>query len=264
MNIVENFKSYWLNVIKVWNERKIHSTENNVWFKDNVTGLYKVYMPEPYWGDPEHCSMVFLNFNPGGSNEEDSSVYCHVSQKENKDSFVNYILQNPKALSEFPWYNLKVCPEHIFKQCEGSIKWIQRRKEWLESLIQPIVKTDNIPFFLEVCAWHSKNWKNVIFDDTKIKYLKEHLLPILVYSIKNSDLGIGMCVGKQFATTILPCMGFKPLSDPEQPGSTKRYYQWFEYDGAKILCTYSGAGFNKPSASTYRNYEISTIRKYCK
>lgn len=49
-------------------------------------GLQPELLPNPYWGNPERCSAVILNYNPGGSDLQGDALrvdhchHCHVNE----------------------------------------------------------------------------------------------------------------------------------------------------------------------------------------
>lgn len=279
---MNEFIEYWDEVIREWSKGKgllknVPQTER-VWFdktkdntKDNTkTKLISEYMPEPYGGNPDKCSAVVINYNPGGSDIIKEDEYCHISQVATKGSMPDMMGKNySKTALEFPWLNpADQRPAFMNdERLKPTINWLKNRKEWVDSLTGK-ASDSNMPFFIDICGWHSKNWKGVRFKSNSrydaeplVEYLKKHILPVLMYAIPKSELGIGLCVGKQFADVILPTLGFKATTEPVQPKAEKhRYFQAFENNGVKILCTWS-RGSNKRPSSEYLTFEKEFISK---
>lgn len=260
---MKNFIEYWDKVIREWAKgdgsvKNVPETER-VWFDKTKTNLISEYMPEPYGGNPDKCSAVVINYNPGGSDIVKKDEYCHISQVAIKGSMPDMMGKSySETALEFPWLNpADQRPAFMNdKRLQPTINWLQNRKEWVDSLLDNASdsETTNMPFFIDICGWHSKNWKGVRFksnsryDATPLTdYLKQHILPVLMYAIPKSQLGIGLCVGKQFADVILPVLGFKTITDPIQPNAERRYFQALENNGVKILCTWSWGSNKRPS-----------------
>ena len=271
---MKDYIEYWDEVISLWSQGQgdIKSIPENekCWFVEG-TNLHSNLMPEPYWGDPGRCSAVLLNYNPGGPKGippiEDNCHINHVKDPVDISKMSGAMFKKYSDVAKrFPWKDKN--SEYAFVTSEkqkASKNWMLRRNKWICSLVG---ETNLPPFFMEICGWHSYNWKGVRFKsnsryDAKplMDYLKKHILPVLMYAIPKSQLGIGLCVGKQFADVILPVLGFKAIMEPVKPITDKhRYFQAFEQDGVKILCTWSWASNNHPS-DEYLAYEKELISK---
>ena len=274
---MKEFIEYWDEVISQWAKgdgsvKSVPESER-VWFDRTNTNLISEYMPEPYGGNLDKCSAVVINYNPGGSDTVSKDAYCHISQVAVDGSMPDIMGKSYSEIAlEFPWLNpTDQRPDFMNdKRLQPTIKWLQNRKEWVDSLLGNASDSNQtlMPFFIDICGWHSKNWKGVRFKSNRsydatplVDYLKNHILPVLMYAIPKSQLGIGLCVGKQFADVILPVLGFKPMMEPVQPITEKhRYFQAFEQDGVKILCTWSWASNRRPS-DIYLPYEKELISK---
>lgn len=269
---MKEFIEHWDEVIRKWAngdglENQIPNSER-AWFDNTKTNLIPEYMPEPYGGNPDKCSAVVINYNPGGSDTVDKDTYCHISQVKIEGSMPN--IMSPcysKIALDFPWFNKEDERPSFMNddRLKRTRQWLENRKKWVDSLIDNLGGSDKTlkPFFIDICGWHSKNWKGVKFntDSPLVDYLKKHILPVLTYSIPKSRLGIGLCVGRQFADVILPLLGFKAIMGPIQPIEGKhRYFQAFEKDGVKILCTWSW-GSNRCPSDEYVAYEKELISK---
>ena len=274
---MKDFIEYWDDVIRQWSKTEgsvedIHESER-VWFNKTKTNLISEYMPEPYWGNPDKCSAVVLNYNPGGSETVCKDAYCHISEVAVKGTMPEVMCKSFSDIAlDFPWLN-PAYQHYAFMQDDRlnpTINWLKNRTEWVDSLLGKTPESGNNlkPFFIEICGWHSKNWKGVRFKSNRrydatplVDYLKKHILPVLMYAIPKSELGVGLCVGKQFADVILPIIGFKAIMEPNQPKvDIHRYFQVFERDGIKILCTWSWASNKRPS-DEYLPFEKALISK---
>lgn len=76
---MKKFIEYWDEVIRQWANgdgslESVPETER-LWFDKTNTNLIPEYMPEPYWGNPDKCSAVVLNYNPGGSETANKDAY---------------------------------------------------------------------------------------------------------------------------------------------------------------------------------------------
>ena len=81
---MKEFIEYWDEVIRQWAKgdgsvKSVPESER-VWFENTKTNLISEYMPEPYGGNPDKCSAVVINYNPGGSDTVSNDAYCHISQ----------------------------------------------------------------------------------------------------------------------------------------------------------------------------------------
>ena len=79
-----HFIDYWDKVVRQWldwddktadgtdeakaaaEQRQIIEAINKTYEKDPQYQINTIHMPEPYWGNPEKCSIVLLNYNPAG------------------------------------------------------------------------------------------------------------------------------------------------------------------------------------------------------
>ena len=277
LKLMKEYIEYWDEVIREWSKgdgttKSIPQTER-IWFNNTNTNLIPEYMPEPYGGNPNKCSAVVVNYNPGASITVKKDEYCHISQVAIKGSMPDIMGQNySKIALKFPWLNSSEQRPGFMNddRLNPTIKWLKNRAQWVESLIDKTSDSEEklIPFFIDICGWHSKNWKGVKFKSNKshdatplVEYLKNRILPVLMYAIPRSQLGVGLCVGKQFADVILPILGFKAITESFQPKEEKRrFFQAFEKDGVKILCTWSWASNKRPS-DAYLTFEKELISK---
>ena len=249
-----NFVDYWDNVISAWlkcangsnaatafkstaglpiNEKNaideqaliIGAINSNAGKKGTIYHIHPSHMPEPYWGNPDDCSIILLNYNPAGGSE----ISCYTSiecvgcsrvnnlttfAKQNKYSGLALdfplLMNDPKANGQgIPWI-----------KNYGGYKWWQAKKKWLEHLAccfnsdgEENEKNNKMPFCIEVCGWHSVKWiNNMKWASCQIKKIiaGRVILPILAAIQKNKTLTV--CIGSQFSHNAL-CDLFCPYVD---------------------------------------------------
>lgn len=302
MDIEKKFIDYWDDVINIWlgkkdkiptkyttvtkndEESKLDveiEEEQDEWF--NVTDkLRPFHIPEPYWGDPCNCSIVIVNYNPGGGTE----MNPHTSYRGKGDSYpvdtmVNYVNENKYSQLA------KGCPilksetdlkERSWFCSYAGWKWWDKKKQWIQHLEEPFPqeKDDSqdakvsLPFCIDICAWHSHQWKNnkkVIFDNLKLKKsITERFVAPLLYAIEKSDCHLAVCIGamysSEFFQKIISEYTFRDLtkdiykqleqSDNVQPPITKENAQNNEDKSIKVTIKANG----KETKRYYRVYNI--------
>lgn len=186
MDISKDFIDYWDDVINIWlgkkdkipneyttvtkndEESKLDveiEKEQAEWF--NVTDkLRPIHIPEPYWGNPCNCSIVIVNYNPGGGTEMNPHTYRGKGDSYPVDTMVKYVNENKYSQLAKDCPILKNEPSW-FCSYEGW-KWWDNKKQWIQHLEESILqeKDDSqdarvsLPFCIDICAWHSRQWKN--------------------------------------------------------------------------------------------------------
>lgn len=193
------------------------------WFKDETTAkfLCPIHMPEPYWGNPEKCSIVIINYNPGGGLDMSPHTYKGKGAPYPDNTMIEYVNRKSYSAlaSDFPLLKTKEeleKDERWWLRSYGGRKWWLRKKEWMLHLVQaweeegekqsngkevkwPI--SIRRPFAIELCGWHSHNWNdctaNIINEFRKENMQKYFIYPLL-QSIENSTTQLAICIGKQF------------------------------------------------------------------
>lgn len=93
------YLEYWDEAIRQWADSPVPAfmESEKYWLEPTVAkrakrsvaeaiGLQPELLPNPYWGNPERCSAVILNYNPGGSSlsgdelRKDHCHHCHVNE----------------------------------------------------------------------------------------------------------------------------------------------------------------------------------------
>lgn len=285
--VLHEFVDYWDRVIEDWFYDVIDADQEHV-FDLSYEGKYKFqkdYMPEPYWGNPQKCSIVIIDYNPAGGDDQNSFTWREFANS-NKTRMVSYVKQHKysKLALAFPILEKddKKCPDFLRKY--GGRKWWLTKKEWIDRFVSIGSAQNNNcsknnenkkPFAIELCGWHSAKWSsnfNQILQNNKALYksvIIHFLLPMLA-AIKKSDLHLGVCVGKRFGdifsrigndvTCNIPlktkCKYVK--DDGLKPNSKERYYRVYQICNEFIINTWS-IGSNKHPSDEYKQFEKDLI-----
>lgn len=229
-------------------------------------------MPEPYFGDPEHCSIAFMNLNPG-------QVDCKVSE-----IFKSYVNSHSYSDLAKGWPYIFPNQFDLPNDAQGHTWW-KLRKRWLNKHFLHDETCESLPFALELCPWHSKNFPNknkvikAIQEDKVINNQVKQLIDVFEYAIKQSKVGYGVCIGVIFKE-VLELFGFKEIGKDDAKykncehtknsnkecglkiiDDTKRYYNIYERNGVKVLITWA-VGSNRPSANKFIAPEKEIIDRY--
>lgn len=223
------------------------------------------YLPEPYWGDPDNCSFVIVNYNPGGGNNLDPHTYrtcanscCSIpslikyvkNQGYSKAALDFPLLQSSAALINKGW--------NWFLNYGGYIWW-QRKRDWIKHLASvakvPTIDDGLMPFALELCPWHSPKWPgpSLLIKDPLIKVIRQRVINVMHYAICRSKGKFAVCIGKDF-TDILPQFRFIPCSKAIRPISeVDRFYQLFRHKvtDLPVLVTWANGSNRHPSSKFY-------------
>lgn len=236
------FLKYWDEVFDYWMETgKVHSDESH-WFMQK-TELLPELMPEPYMGDPYNCSVAIMNYNPGAFNhktntEEGQKLYrtdpAHHSRISDPESMVYHYSRNYRKRALAGGYlGRDVDPMYECSGLSTSGKcWWCKRLNWTKALVP---QSRKLPFAIELCGWHSNKWKNIKYTPELLAKLYDLLAPAIEEAIKNSDLGIGLCVGAQWSWSVLPAFGYKDLTG-EIMGLTDYKRGWKPHGGTRSYC----------------------------
>lgn len=275
---MNEYVKYWDDVIRRWaDDDGVVPESEECWFVHGST-LHRELMPEPYWGNPDKCSAVLLNYNPGGPDgtplPDDN---CHINNIRNavamKMSGAMYVCYSRIAL-EFPWLDktdrgdFTSMPNHLLTK-----RWMCQRNGWITRL----ANSDKRPFFLDLCGWHSKNWLLSDYTPEIRSYISNNILPVLSEAIRISDLGIGLSIGKQLGDVVLHELGFSDVTaefgfrieDSARgwrpiPEVNRWYRVYRSADGLHVINTWS-VGSNRQPGGRFHKYEnglIDKIREY--
>lgn len=271
---MNEYVKYWDEVISRWVVCDGTVPESEAcWFVPGST-LHRDLMPEPYWGNPDNCSAVLLNYNPGGPDgtpRPDDN--CHINNVRNGDTMkmsgATHGCYSRIALG-FPWLDktdrgdFTSMPSHL-----PTKRWMRQRNGWISRL----AKSDKRPFFLDLCGWHSKNWRLGNYTPEIKSYIAEHIIPVLDRAIRKSDFGIGLCVGKQLGDEVLGELGFSEVTADlgfktenadrgwrPIPEINRWYRIYRSADGLYIINTWA-LGSNRQPGAQFEEYELEIINK---
>ena len=210
---LSDFVKYWDQVVANWFEGHANGDEP-LWFKEAMT-LNFLHMPEPYWGNPEDCSIVIANYNPGGG--ADRSRHTYLPCAGCSDSFINEVKKSSysEVALSFPIID---DPKNLLKgSCwwkeYGGRQWWLEKLGWIKEAYRLLTGTEmeKKPFVMEFCAWHCPSWtahksmvdlyyanKRTGATTPLAKTIDEYFIEPLTEAIKESDCKYGICVGSQF------------------------------------------------------------------
>lgn len=258
------------------------------WFKNKDTEklLCPIHMPEPYWGNPDKCSIVIINYNPGGGLDMSPHTYKGKGAPYPDNTMIEYV--NRKSYSalalDFPLLKTKEeleKDERWWLRSYGGRKWWLQKKEWIEHLVDDWAKNGNKqsdekesklpihtrrPFAIELCGWHSQNWNDstvsIINNVLRKEYMQKSFIYPLLQSIEKSTTQMAVCIGKQFAPNVFEEIveGCNKCDISQQffdvPSTTNTYN--VEYDkienALKVEAKIKAKA--KPVARHYRIYDI--------
>ena len=262
---MECFKQFWDEYISSWFCNPNIYKKGDV-FLDGLSMLLSDLMPEPYLGNPNKgcCSIAILNFNPGynGDTKEYNkikSIFSGQDGKKYSDVALRFpYIQDQEGLSE-------ECQK--FQNFKGT-KWWKNRCTWLDHLVcaSHINNNENLlPFALELCPWHSKNWYSKRFiealENKELKdFVDKHVIKPYIGAISNSLCGFGVCVKKSFGQ-LLSIFDFEDITSSfpnkkliQNEGiklikSKQRYYRIYKHkeQGTIVLNTWHEGGNHTPS-----------------
>ena len=214
MNISAYIK-YWNNVVRAWldydlSDKNFRNEIDNVIGNPKLKGKLRMnHVPGPYMGNPKKASIVILNYNPGGSSDNDYTK-CHQCLRCNRNyySVINYIDRHGYSgfAKDFPYLNDNVSDE-LKRSLDGGREWWNRKKDWINNLTGNSTK---FPFAMEVCGWHSKKWSaNVLKKLNNNLQLEKHIEDTVVepmIEVISCNNTFGICIGKELGDMLI---GFK-------------------------------------------------------
>lgn len=277
---MNDFLNYWDEVLAYWVEHGAVPQSESYWDFERI-GLYPELMPTPYLGNPVNCSVVILNYNPNAtynlSTEKGREEYrkdaVHHSRLDDPGAMCYHYARNyRKSAFAGGYLGPKADPNYNTSGLQDDGKaWWNKRLEWFNELIP---ESKKLPFAVELCGWHSKTWAGIKFTKELKRILKERLANVIDEAIRSSDLGVGLSVGAQWSSIILPAFGYKDVT-AEVMGLTDYRRGWKPLGGQRNYCiqrndngtciinTWVSRGYRSmdvPSAE-YRKVEKEIIRK---
>ena len=259
-SILTDFTAYWDTVITRWLTGEVDEQQQPFYQKRGELGLSFEDMPEPYWGEPQECSFVIVNYNPGGGFNRDRHTYRDCAGCPR--SIVTYVQQmGYSALArQFPLLmdDTELAARGMQWVTEyGGWSWWQKKREWIEQIKTAAIEANGQqktalakhPFVFELCAWHSKSFnercKDVLLDNER---LKQRFCQTLQESVRQSDLKLAVCVGAKF-NGFLDKLGFEIVT-PMTNGKGHRCYQLYNCvngrpEDGRILVTWVSKSRNR-------------------
>lgn len=202
------------------------------WFQNpsNLTGRLKsfqnvgcslCYLPEPYYGDPECCSAVVININPGSSSPDE-----HVKEWPNQNNPSDFLIYDFAHKYSGNYFNFQkdyspfVAPPTV----PGVEWWRNNRNDFIRRIINLYNHFKNrsfdsgkVPFAMELCPLHSRTTASINFSKKCFRsvYLKNVFFPAS-FAILNSSIPFGL----GFSSTLCKIMQTK------EAGNFKIIYLW--------------------------------------
>ena len=278
----QEFIDYWDKTIKKWADSggNIPGSEQ-AWFEGNskLKDWVKL-MPEPYWGNPENCSIVVLNYNPYCTPEIDESCDGFIDNKRDKTTACGLMADKYSDIAKsFPILNKPLkCPY----KCFGGVGWWKRKGKWLNHIIASynpeIINSELKPFALELCGWHSPEWRFVKINKKTRKNILDNVIPVFREAISNSEVKFGLCIGKGLGDILLQLTNTQGeqnkynekiipnLYKELNPKLQKKYRNYRVLDlgeGTLVLNTYGGRNPTpSPDFADFEKKLIETIKRF--
>lgn len=255
-----DFISYWDNVSRQWAESGEIPCTERFWFEEQRhLKLHTQLMPEPYWGDIDCSSVVFLNMNPAGAAEERPEDTCHHANRADKSTVCGLMANDYSAIaSKFP------ISEGEFPIDYDGIKWWRRRVEWAKHFG---IHSERRPFAIELCAWHSRKWTGGKYNRKMYpeiyRYISEIFAPALRRAIRDAETHLILCVGSEFARSVLPLVWpeiedvtTETIGDISPVEDNARQFQVFRIPReGHVVCTSAQGSNGLPSEKVFGNLE---------
>ena len=234
-----------------------------------------VFMPEPFMGDPDNCSFVIVNLNPGAG-----VWHSCINQKAVTGTLINKVatLGYSKAIMDFPYLQDETTVRLTNWDDSPGKKWWKSKERWIKHIIkmyEPSYNTgdtiphDLYPFAMEMFAWHTTKWPKSLNKQMKAggaygATIKDEVFAPLYEAIQKSKFKFAFCVGKPIGDIISSFGLFvKTNSLPIQPLPTKkRFYDVYsDGKGCHIVNTWAQGGNTYPSADFEKEEEMLFRKK---
>lgn len=201
---IESFFDYTDNLLNRWinNDPKLITDDPYLVQQKSGDGLltkeFYDTMPEPFWGDPDNCSIVMINLNPAYKEGHDKLFSREKTQTLCPNGYSAFA-------KSFPILN-----EDSYNQ-EGR-GWWEGRKKYLDQLIEDYLQlpVNNLrPFAIEVCPWQSKDWRGAkgakvnMEDDNLKKHISKYVIEPALYAINHSMVDFAIAIGADILKVLL-------------------------------------------------------------
>lgn len=200
-----SFIDYWDIVIEQWLQNDFNSPELREQFEyAQAMGISdQNRLPEPYWGDPENCSFAMMTYNPGSCCDSRHNYrFCQDSSY----SMINEIKKSKYSdfAKSFPLLRDLKPTENWFSDSIGRAWWQHHKEKWIDGLLGAM-GSKNLPFAIEICAWHSSYWKGINDKDFNRfnPLITDRVYNAFIEAIKNSKLKVGLAFGKRIGSKLL-------------------------------------------------------------
>ena len=253
-----------------WKSNPDNYAKNNVYIQasgNEKSFFYKnnqhEYMPEFFLGNPDLCSAVILNLNPGTADQG----FHYTDSRFNNYDYSEKAKCFPLGTSGCKWW--------------FGANGTEGRNAWINNLIE----NDDLnlkPFALEICPLHSKSWGRLDYDNPKLKdEIAKYVFAPAFEAVSKSKALFAIAIGKDFVK-ILKHFGFKERlvwdQDPKKHPKnmvwpenkkgkpTNRTFVLLEEENNRVFCTYA-PGSNRPPGKNFRVIEhqfVEEIKKWCK
>ena len=246
------------NYIKYWDKTIaglfVKSPAANYWGVSVQTD----FIPEPFMGDPDNCSFVIVNLNPGAGT-------CHSCLKKQniRGTLIHKVKTYgySKAVKDFPYLRDGAAVKLTdWDNCPGR-KWWKSKERWIKHILKAFdIPLAPIPdccclFAMELFAWHTDTWPSSLNDKmekggTYGANVYNDVIEPLYEAIKKSKCKTAFCVGKPIGEIIDSFNLFTKMNPkPLQPiPSIKRYYDvYHDGNGCYIINTWAQGGNTYPS-----------------
>lgn len=239
----------WDTIIDQW----INAPQSILPYTQGKSRLSIEYLPEPYYGDMDNCSIVIINLNPGTGICTQHQSLINIPKTE------IYEANNKKYSGYAKPFMYLDDPYPLFCRNSEAAKWWKPRKRWIDRiLINRGINTDKKPFAIELCSLHSPSFEL----SNPAKYIsiirkinsKIDVMPAIEYAITKSDAKLGLAVGKPIYNAMIKNGYSDVLSIPNRMQGLPREYRVVEKNGIKILCTWTPGSNNAPS-KIYDSFE---------
>ena len=262
----KRFYDHYDELVKKWlsDDRNNH-IENNPYFiaerntarnKSVELSRERLEIPEPYFGDPNKCSAVIINLNPGTSGDvgKRGGYYRKLADELTNTKYSDFAKDFPCLEEKHPGYKF----------------WSQKNR-WIKRLCNLSEEDQLKPFAVELCPYHSTKWNGNFIDDNVRKYINDWVLESAKTAVNNAELPFALAIGKTCYNELTNNFGFDlkgkwtPDSNMQEwprnkKGNVKRYFALLEKDGLKILCTWCKGGTNSAPAESFTEIEKSILQ----
>lgn len=261
------FIRYWDEVIQEWFCDKIDAEQQYYGKLVNPN-----YLPEPFIGNPNHCSFVIVNYNAGGGDNRDPMIYkdC-VECPKNTESLIRYV-KNRNYSDVMTLFPFLLTEKELAKrglsgiECYSGYKWWQAKRGWINHVAKaanvPNIDDGLMPFAIELCAWHSKSWSDteILIKEPLKAIVEKRVIDIIIKATKLSKSHFAYFIGKKHIP-VLEKFGFHHIwGDSEKAKGEKgsnRFFAIYQHNAsnAKAIVTWSIGSNNHPGKSFFEKEE---------